>query len=228
MKRILLISSFIGIFTSLSATTISLNENFTNTAKTNSYKINVSVENQSPSFNTIQNNMESILKKVKDLKEHKNLECSGGKYSINPNIVYINNKKETKGYISNINFTCTYNDSKSLNQFINYLNKSNINKISIGTSNPILTEEEITNSYRKLENQAYNFAISYAKNLEKTFSNKTCSVKDINISKNQRYTPVLRNALMESSTLSKTSSITKPIDDSLEVKINANYTFLCE
>ncbi|ADG92699.1 hypothetical protein Arnit_1036 [Arcobacter nitrofigilis DSM 7299] len=228
MKKILILTTFLGICTIASATTISLNETFTSTAKTSSYKINVSAENQSLSFDTIQNNMESILKKVKDLKENKNLECNGGKYSINPNVIYINNKRETKGYVSNINFTCTYNDTKSLNKFINYLNKSNINKISIGTSNPILTEEEITNSYRKLENQAYTFAIDYAKNLEKLFSNKTCSIKDINISKDQRYTPVLRNTLMESSALSKTSSITKPIDDSLEVKINANYTFLCE
>ncbi|MGB7401616.1 MAG: SIMPL domain-containing protein [Arcobacter sp.] len=228
MKKSLQILGILGIFTSLSATTISLNESFTNTAKTTSYKINVSAENQSLSFNTIQNNMESILKKVKDLKEHKNLDCNGGKYSINPNVVYIDNKKETKGYISNINFTCTYDDTKSLNEFINYLNKSNINKTSIGTSNPILTEEEMLVSYRKLENQAFSFGIDYAKNLEKLFSDKSCSIKDINISKNQRYTPVLRNTLMEASALSKTSSIAKPIDDSLDVKINTNYTFLCK
>ena len=228
MKKTLLILAFWGSFLSLNATTISLNESFTNTAKTTSYKINVSAENQSPSFDTIQNNMESILKKVKDLKEHKNLDCSGGKYSINPNVVYIDNKKENKGYISNINFTCTYDDAKSLNEFVNYLNKSNINKISIGTSNPILTEEEMLISYRKLENQAYSFGIDYAKSLERLFTNKTCSIKNISISKDQRYMPVLRNTHMEASTLSKISSVSKPIDDSLEVKINVNYTFLCK
>lgn len=228
MKKILLIIGFWGIFTSLNATTISVDESFVSSVKTTSYKINVSAENQSSSFDTIQNNMEAILKKVKALKEHKNLNCSGGKYSINPNVVYIDNKKETKGYISTINFTCTYDDTKSLNEFIHYLNKSNINKVSIGTSNPVLTEKEITISYRKLENQAYSFGIDYAKNLEKLFPNKTCNIKDINISKEQRYTPVLRDTLMESSALSKTSSIAKPIDDSLEVKINSNYTFLCK
>ncbi len=140
--------------------------------------------------------------------------CEGGKFTINPYYEWIKDKRVFKGYQGYINFNCTFKNTK---KYANLIEQVKNEKGVIFSQNRI--NFIAPNNKKKLENQAYHYAINYTKYLTKTFQTK-CKIKEIHLNNNSYNLPFYK-------TISKSLSIEKPIQKSVTSKLRVNYIFEC-
>jgi hypothetical protein len=197
------------IVISSNAFTIYKNETFEIKTPAKIMTTNFSLQMKNRNNDIIIKTFNKIIKEVRKSKI-----CEGGKFSINPNYEWINDKRVFKGYQGYITFTCIFKNTKKYAKLIEQVkNKKGV----------IFNQDRINfvapNNKNKLEDKAYHYAINYTKYLTKTFNTK-CKIKEIHLN-NSYYNPPFYK------TMSKSLSIEKPIQKSVTSKLNVNYIFEC-
>lgn len=145
--------------------------------------------------------------------------CKGGQYKIYPEFEYKNNQKTQIGYNSYINFNCKFSNSKEYEKLLQRIKKLDT-KLTQNQISYEITPLENENQKTKLELKAYNYAKEYSGKLNTIF--ESCSTKSINF--RDSHQAVQYRAM----TASKDTTVTSPIAQDVEIKLNVEYVFECQ
>lgn len=148
--------------------------------------------------------------------------CKGGGYYIYPAYKYIDNKRIEDGYRSNIRFECEFKNTEDYENILDEIKRSNV-KIEQGNISYKTTRKQKDEARVDMEKEAFIYAKEYNKSLEEFFGK--CSIESINLASDKFYPIRYKAAALESSALKTT--VTSPIKEDIEYKLNVDYIFKC-
>lgn len=158
----------------------------------------------------------------------KNLTIKGGAYSVNPHIIYNNDKSYQNGYDGYVNYNISSKDSKELNKFIRDIQRLGEKQgLSVSVSNVAwqLSKEQSSDGINdSLRLDAITWALDYASALSSKLS-KSCSVSKIDFNGGgyaYNAAPAMAMKSLES------DRAPTPIQDEQKVQVNANITVTCK
>ena len=158
----------------------------------------------------------------------KNLTIKGGAYSVNPHIIYNNDKSYQDGYDGYMNYNVSSKNSKELNKFIRDIQRLGEKQgLSVSVSNVAwqLSEEQSSEGLNdSLRLDAITWALHYANALSSKLS-KNCNVSKIDFNSGgyvYNAAPAMTMKSLES------DRAPTPIQDEQKVQANANITVVCK
>ncbi len=156
----------------------------------------------------------------------KDINKSGGNYSIHPIYRYEDNHRIKEGYRGDINYQLSSKDSDRQNGFISKLESKKRDKdidISISSIYWIASEEKFKGTDDALRLAAFKWIKSYAVSLSRTLM-ATCSIKKASFSTNHLPYPMPLPMRMEA----KSVDITPPTPEVKDKKFSTNPHFILE
>ena len=166
--------------------------------------------------------IESIFKRIIHAASKSDI-CKGGEYRIYPSYKYINNERISDGYRSNIRFECEFKDIKKYEKVLDDIKEFGV-KILQEKINYKVTEEEKLSAKKLLEKEAFLYAKEYRDSLEEFFS--SCTIESIKFDQDQLSQAPYRAMAMES--VSFKTTVTSPIEEDINYKLNVDYIFKCK
>lgn len=224
MKKYIIALSFLT-FVLNGATEISFSKNFEKSIKPDTLATSIG-------FSSTKLDQQKTIEKLTVISDHistiKNLTIKGGTYSVNPHIIYNNDKSYQDGYDGYVNYNISSKDSKELNKFIRDIQRLGEKQgLSISVSNVAwqLSEEQSSDGINdSLRLNAITWALDYANALSLKLS-KSCSVSKIDFNGGgyaYNAAPAMAMKSLES------DRAPTPIQDEQKVQVNANITVTCK
>jgi predicted secreted protein len=157
----------------------------------------------------------------------KNIKIEGGSYSINPHMVYENQKSYQDGYDGYVTHNASSKNSKELNKFIRDAQRAGEKeKLSVSVSNVawnVSPEQNIDAFSDSLRVESILWARNYANKLSSKLS-LSCSVSKIDfVSSGYAYPVAMKAMVGENSDRAPT-----PMQDDKKIQLNANVTVVCK
>lgn len=221
-KYIILLSAL--TFASNAATEISFNKTFETSIKPDTLV-------SSLTFTSSKFSQEATTQKLTAISDYmsniKNIKIEGGSYSINPHMVYENQKSYQDGYDGHVTYNASSKNSKELNKFIRDAQRVGENeKLSVSVSNVawnISPEQNIDAFSDLLRVESILWARNYANKLSSKLS-LNCSVSKIDFASGGYAYPVaMKTMVTENADRAPT-----PMQDDQKIQLNANITVVCK
>ncbi len=219
MKWILVLILASGLF----GYEIEFNREFSTKLKPDTLQANINISVKKPSEKEVL----GVLGKFGNfISATKDINKSGGNYSIHPNYQYENNRRYRDGYQGNINYLISSKDADRLNKFIVEIESKKRDfgvDISINSVSWIVSEGRFKGVNDGLRLDAINWIESYAKTLSST-SGKTCSTKKISFTTQNKPYPMALPMRMET----KMADYAPPTPEVKDRKVTINPHFIME
>jgi|WetSurMetagenome_2_1015567.scaffolds.fasta_scaffold189238_2 hypothetical protein len=200
--------------------------------KTFEKKIKPDILATSISFSSTKLDQQKTIEKLTIISDYissiNNLTIKGGAYSVNPHIVYNNDKSYQDGYDGNMNYNISSKNPKELNKFIRDIQRLGEKEgLSVSISNvswQLSEKQSDDGSSDALKIDAILWAKNYANILSSKLS-QNCKVSkiDFNGGGNVYYAPVMA---MKAEVAN--DSAPTPMQDEQKVQINANIMVTCK
>lgn len=225
MKKYIIVLSVLT-FVSNGATEISFSKTFEKKIKPDTLATSIG-------FSSTKSDQQKTIEKLTIISDYvsniKNLHIEGGSYSVNPHMVYNNDKSYQDGYDGYMNYSVSSKNPKELNKFIRDIQRVGEKEgLSVSVSN---VSWQLS---KELSNDGINDvlrldAILWAKNYASMLSSKlsqNCNVSKIDFN-GGGYTYEAPRA-MAMKVGSSSDSAPTPMQDEQKVQVNANITVTCK